>query len=537
MLKKMLSFILIVILSFTLFACTNESSTNDVSTTDDSFTNISDIVFTNPLIDHPSLPELGHFYFQDLFHDGLMLVKNDEGLYGYMNSSGHMVIDFKYTQASHFMNGTAIVSEDYKYGIIDTEGNYYVEDKYNYISSIENTYNYLLFYEYTVIHFNILTQEAKLLGNDLTGKYLNSHIEYTYFPIYNKADKCALFDNEGNQYTDFEYDRIEKKQIGERTDIFYARKDELFGYINLQNDVLIDFQYTHVKAFNEFGVASVGTTTNYLIDLEGHELTNPNSIYREVQFNSEGIGFVTVSYGVGFEQDTVKLINSRGETVQNEPYFKQAENKFDEDTFIIEAKNDQGEKIINYYDDLGNLSFTYLKEDVFVNGYDVAIVRDRDEGALKVIDYSNNKILGSDSFNLFLNRTPKVTIIFEELSVNETLNATEVNVYLSDGTKINTESYLIPYKRHDLFYYIDHYSVETNGEYFAFWETDLSKMVVIDREGNVMFSGAYEMSFQSTKIYSDNYVRVKYLGNDVLFDINGNFINQGLTYYNWNYII
>ena len=56
------------------------------------------------------------------FHDGLALVENDQGLYGYIDQTGALVIPFQWEKADSFSESVAQVWQDGKCGFINTAG-------------------------------------------------------------------------------------------------------------------------------------------------------------------------------------------------------------------------------------------------------------------------------------------------------------------------------------------------------------------------------------------------------------------------------
>ena len=64
------------------------------------------------------------YYLANYFHNGRLLVKNDEDKYGYIDKTGSLVIPYTWANAEEFENGTAWVQVDDTWKLIDTDGNY-----------------------------------------------------------------------------------------------------------------------------------------------------------------------------------------------------------------------------------------------------------------------------------------------------------------------------------------------------------------------------------------------------------------------------
>lgn len=68
----------------------------------------------------------------DDYGEGMLAFrKSNEGKWGYMDESGKVMIEPKFTGTQSFIEGKAIVNVDNNYGLIDTQGNYIIKPNYN----------------------------------------------------------------------------------------------------------------------------------------------------------------------------------------------------------------------------------------------------------------------------------------------------------------------------------------------------------------------------------------------------------------------
>jgi len=67
----------------------------------------------------------------DHFSDGLAAVEVD-GKWGYINTSGEVVIEPQFSSAQPFVNGTAIVENGLGVGVINTQGEFIMPAAYEY---------------------------------------------------------------------------------------------------------------------------------------------------------------------------------------------------------------------------------------------------------------------------------------------------------------------------------------------------------------------------------------------------------------------
>lgn len=91
-------------------------------------------------------------YYSPTFEDGLILVRRDDGKFGYMNTKGKMQIDYKFVEANEFCNGLAKVAMmndgERAFGYINTKGEVVVKplSLYNFINDTFSD-GYISFFE------------------------------------------------------------------------------------------------------------------------------------------------------------------------------------------------------------------------------------------------------------------------------------------------------------------------------------------------------------------------------------------------------
>ena len=82
--------------------------------------------------------------------EGLMVVYNENGKYGYMNVDGDLIVEPKFKEAYPFSDGVGLVnmavsegSAESYYGYIGTDGNYVIEPKYSNARNFNDGYAYV----------------------------------------------------------------------------------------------------------------------------------------------------------------------------------------------------------------------------------------------------------------------------------------------------------------------------------------------------------------------------------------------------------
>lgn len=89
----------------------------------------------------------------------LIPFENDEGLYGYMETDGDIVIEARFEEAKAFSNSLALVRIDGEYGYIDEKGNVVIPAIYQYGTPFRDGYAFVQAKEK---HFICIDREGKM---------------------------------------------------------------------------------------------------------------------------------------------------------------------------------------------------------------------------------------------------------------------------------------------------------------------------------------------------------------------------------------
>ena len=178
------------------------------------------------------------------YNDGVMVyADNFQGPYGYIDNKGKEIIKAKYSEASAFNDGVAIVSYDKnyekRYGVIDLEGKYVFEPIFSSILSLGEgrVALGLPMGEDTFINRNIYaiaSTDGKILTNFL----------YLYVGIYKDGLACAS-DEEYSFFINLNGERNKNYpkvkgsgQLLKKEDLIYADIDYMPYYIGKYNEVV-----------------------------------------------------------------------------------------------------------------------------------------------------------------------------------------------------------------------------------------------------------------------------------------------------------
>lgn len=248
------------------------------------------------------------------FSEGLAAVVKD-GLKGYIDRTGRIVIEPQYGWAGNFSEGLAAVQKGDKWGYIDKTGREIIKPEYDYAGDFHD-------------------------GMAIVGIRFNNHLhEYKY----------GIVNDKGEEVVKPQYDYA--KNYSEN--LAAVGKDGKFGYVDKMGREVIKLQYAGAESFlNGMAIIYANNTGLGFIDKTGKEIVKPQYAYGRPY--SENLAAVVKDGKWGFIDQTGKEII--------EPKYDFAED-FHEGLARVEKDGNQsfinakGEEVIKLqYDRIGNFS-------------------------------------------------------------------------------------------------------------------------------------------------------------------------------------
>ena len=220
--------------------------------------------------------------------DSLLIEKN--GLVGLVNDKGMKILDINYTKIEaigrDYKEGYITVNEEGKYGVYSFSGKQILENKYNKIDKMYSE-NYFVIEEngtQKLINTNgeIVLEE----GFDEIAQIVTSGI------VFKKDNKFGLMNFDKNVVIEAKYQNL--KEINKNC--FMAKQDEICGVILDTEEVKIPFEYSDIYYDSKAGIYvaedkeynSSIIDTNYNVKLKGilSEL-NTDKGYMKLKINGE----------------------------------------------------------------------------------------------------------------------------------------------------------------------------------------------------------------------------------------------------------
>lgn len=189
------------------------------------------------------------------FKEGLAFVKSG-AKYGYIDKTGAFVVPAQYDAAYTFSSGMALVKKDGKYGFINLQGQEVIPCQYLFASGFKGAYA-------------TVQDDAKLWGViDLDGnvvipcQFTSILIAEDYFICNGEGNLKTVLDADGKTITSGWNDVAAYKTSN--GPVFRVKKGDLYGYVNVQGDVIVQPEYTKASHFDS-DAAIVWKNSNWFI--------------------------------------------------------------------------------------------------------------------------------------------------------------------------------------------------------------------------------------------------------------------------------
>lgn len=166
--------------------------------------------------------------------------KNDK--YGVINKDGNILIENKYNYIQYLYDNYFIVGgETGKSGIINDKGEEILPIKYEVIQKLDK--NNIV----QAMVGNVLELYSKEMNNIVSMENGKIEINDDYIKVYS-SNQTAYVSNDGTLKTNFEIFN---------NNIFASEREGKWGFVDKDNNVVVDYQYDKVTEVNELGFAGI----------------------------------------------------------------------------------------------------------------------------------------------------------------------------------------------------------------------------------------------------------------------------------------
>lgn len=185
----------------------------------------------------------------------------NKGKYGVITIDGTIKIQPKYEDVKFLDSNTYIIKQNGKYGVINSEDKMVIENKYadiDYSSSAGIIVAKVSDKEYELYDKTSLTLKVKVNEVKFKDKYIEVKI------------------NNVIKYYNFKFEEKDVKSVLINNTLFSDKKENKYGFIDNESNLIVDYKYDDVTEFNEFGFAGVKLNGLWgVIGLDGKEIVSP----------------------------------------------------------------------------------------------------------------------------------------------------------------------------------------------------------------------------------------------------------------------
>ena len=212
----------------------------------------------------------------------------NESKYGVIDKDGKVLIEEKYNYIEYLNDNYFIVSnENGKLGILNDKGNEIVEINKDSIQRIENT--------------ELI--QAALPENKVTQIYdrtMKMICEMQNATINVEDDYIKVFNDGELKYFSKQGKELKNTEVYANNQLFVAMKDNRYGFVDKNGNLVVDYQYEKAYEFNSYGFATVKKDGKWgAINEKGQEVVEP--VY-EIRNQREPFfigNYYRVTYGFG----------------------------------------------------------------------------------------------------------------------------------------------------------------------------------------------------------------------------------------------
>lgn len=172
---------------------------------------------------------------------GVIYISN--GKYGVMSLTGEVLIEAQYDNLVEAKSNIFIATKEGKQGIIDIDNNEKVPFTYQSITYNETGDIYIA--EDESFNSNILNSN---LDVQQTGILIEMNTDAGYF---------KLRQNDEYKYYNFRFEEKNETEILSNNTLYLDKKDNLYGYVDKDGNVVVEYMYDDATEQNEYGFVAV----------------------------------------------------------------------------------------------------------------------------------------------------------------------------------------------------------------------------------------------------------------------------------------
>ncbi len=220
-------------------------------------------------------------------------IKNEK--YGIVYSNNIETVKNKYQYIEHAFDDYFIVTEDEKVGVLNNLGEEKIGFNYSVIQKVKNT-NVL----------QAINTDTKII--DFYNKNMKKIYTVSDATVYSEDDYIKIVSDNDRKYFDKEGKELSNKEIYKSNKLFAKSKDGKWGFVDNNDNVIVENKYDMVTEFNEYGFAGIRLDQKWgVVDRDGNVIVEPK--YEKIDWvEPEFVNkYCKLNFGYGFEYYTDEI--------------------------------------------------------------------------------------------------------------------------------------------------------------------------------------------------------------------------------------
>lgn len=216
-------------------------------------------------------------------------INNAQGTkYGVINKEGKQLIEEKYNYIEYLYDNYFIASdENGRLGILDDKATVKVETNHDSLQRIQNTD----LIQATLAEDGTTQIYSKTIEKICEMKNATIQVDEDFIKIYNDSE---------TKYFSYEGKELKNAEVYSKNKLFVAIKDQKYGFVDKNGNVVVDYKYDKAYEFNQYGFATVKKDEKWgVINEQGQEVVAPTYEIKDQKEPSFIATYYRVIYGVG----------------------------------------------------------------------------------------------------------------------------------------------------------------------------------------------------------------------------------------------
>lgn len=175
---------------------------------------------------------------------------SQDGRYGLIDSTGKLLISTQYDEIYSFNDGHAVVKKNFGWGIVDGKNNFVIEPNYEFVSM----YDDIIATRNKTDKWEIFDSNGKPLSTKIDGAVVDTTSPWLWdgMAAVVIGDKCAFLDSKGNVAIKPEYDLVQHFSNG----LGLVLKDGTWKFIDKNGSIASTMTFAEAEPFSD-GKAAV----------------------------------------------------------------------------------------------------------------------------------------------------------------------------------------------------------------------------------------------------------------------------------------